>query len=72
MDDKSPILIVGVGSIGERHLRCFQAGSRVPLSICDTNSRLREEVAKRYGIERSGQALGGQRVFKDELFDQKV
>lgn len=46
------ILIVGVGSIGERHLRCFQHAARASLGICEVNASLRTEVARRYGVER--------------------
>ena len=45
-------LIVGVGSIGERHLRCFQRTERVRTSICEVHPDLRERIAKEYGIER--------------------
>jgi len=45
------ILIIGVGSIGERHLRCFQQTGRVRVSICETNAELRQSVASRYGVE---------------------
>ncbi len=34
------LLIVGVGSIGLRHLRCFQATGRVRLSICEPDAAL--------------------------------
>ena len=43
------ILVVGVGSIGERHVRCFLATGRASVSIVDTNGRLRADVARRYG-----------------------
>ncbi len=43
-------LIVGVGSIGERHLRCFGATGRATLSLCELNTSLREQVAARYGV----------------------
>ena len=46
------ILIVGVGSIGERHLRCFQTTGRAVPSICEINSDLRTAVAERYGVEK--------------------
>lgn len=44
------VLIVGVGSIGERHLRCFQATGRANLSICEPSGPLRERIAQKYGI----------------------
>ena len=48
---KTPrVLIVGAGSIGERHLRCFQRTGRCSLNICDRNGQLLEAVAGRYGI----------------------
>lgn len=45
------VLVVGVGSIGERHLRCFQATGRARLAICEINTELRGTVAARYGID---------------------
>jgi predicted dehydrogenase len=44
------VLIVGVGSIGERHLRAFQAVGMTDLAIADVDSRLRAMVAARYRI----------------------
>ena len=46
------ILIVGVGSIGLRHLRCFQSTGRAELSFCEVNPALRAKVAKEQKIER--------------------
>ncbi|MCA9198097.1 MAG: Gfo/Idh/MocA family oxidoreductase [Planctomycetales bacterium] len=37
-------LIVGVGSIGERHLRCFAQTQRTELAICDANTSLLERI----------------------------
>lgn len=44
------ILIIGCGSIGERHLRCFQKTGRCDVSVCDANPRLLAEVSGRYGV----------------------
>ncbi len=44
------VLVVGVGSIGERHLRCFAATGRARVSLCEVNPELRQTVADRYGI----------------------
>jgi predicted dehydrogenase len=44
------VLVVGVGSIGERHLRCFAATGRARLSLCETNPELCTAVAGRYGV----------------------
>ena len=49
-DHKHRILIIGVGSIGERHLRCFQQTGRADVAICEINHDLRKQVADRYGI----------------------
>jgi predicted dehydrogenase len=45
------VLIVGVGSIGERHLRCFAATRRARLSLCEVNPTLRAAVAERYSVQ---------------------
>src|SRR4051812_5130761 len=42
------ILVVGCGSIGERHLRCFQKTGRCRVSACDANARLLQQVAAQY------------------------
>ena len=42
------ILIVGCGSIGERHLRCFQRTGRVTVSACDANTALLQRVSGQY------------------------
>ncbi len=44
------VLILGVGSIGERHVRCFQATGRVELRLVEIQETLRRTVAERYGI----------------------
>lgn len=47
------LLVIGVGSIGERHLRCFQKTGRAALSICEVNDELRERIARQYGIDKA-------------------
>jgi predicted dehydrogenase len=45
------ILVVGGGSIGERHLRCFQdIGCAV--ALCDSNAARLADVATRYSVSR--------------------
>jgi predicted dehydrogenase len=44
------ILIIGCGSIGERHLRCFQKTGRCKPGVCDANAALLQEVGARYGV----------------------
>ncbi len=48
---KQRVLTVGVGSIGQRHLRCFQKTGRARLAICETNADLRQRVAEQYCID---------------------
>ncbi len=48
------ILIIGCGSIGERHLRCFQKTGRCEVSVCDANAKLLSEVSQRYGVPAFG------------------
>ncbi len=49
-ESKHRLLVIGVGSIGERHVRCFLATGRVDVGICELNPELRESVAKRYNL----------------------
>lgn len=42
------VLIVGAGSIGERHLRCFLATGRARASFVEVNPDLRATIAGRY------------------------
>jgi predicted dehydrogenase len=42
--------VVGVGSIGERHLRCFQASGRAHVGLVELNDTLRQSVAQRYNV----------------------
>ncbi len=46
------VLVLGVGSIGERHLRCFQNTGRAELSFVEINPQLRATIAERYSISR--------------------
>lgn len=48
---KTRVLIIGVGSIGERHLRCFLSTGRADVSICEINEDLRRDVAERYCVD---------------------
>lgn len=47
---KHKLLIVGVGSIGERHLRCFLATGRADAVFVEINDSLRQTIAERYGV----------------------
>ena len=47
------VLIVGVGSIGERHTRCFLATRRAGVGIVEPNASLRQTIAERYAIKHA-------------------
>lgn len=47
------VLIVGTGSIGERHLRCFLRTRRVKAGIVEIQDELRARVAEQYGITQA-------------------
>jgi len=49
---KHRVLVIGVGSIGERHLRCFQQTGRAEVGLCELNPTLRQTIAERYKIDR--------------------
>lgn len=51
------VLVVGVGSIGERHLRCFRATGRVEASFVEINPALRDTIAQRYEGARAFASL---------------
>lgn len=44
------ILIVGCGSIGERHLRCLARGELAHLTVCDPNPGLQKKIAREYSV----------------------
>ncbi len=44
------VLVVGAGSIGERHVRCFAATGRARVALCETSATVRESVAERYTV----------------------
>lgn len=45
------VLVVGCGSIGERHLRCFQKTGRGEVAGCDPNSEIRKTIEETYGVK---------------------
>ncbi|QDU95592.1 Gfo/Idh/MocA family protein [Lignipirellula cremea] len=50
MSFRHRVLIIGTGSIGVRHLRCFQATGRAEMSICEALPDRRREVAEQFGV----------------------
>ena len=55
---KPSLLIIGCGSIGERHLRCFQHTGRATVTASDTVPATRERIAQTYGVKTSGDWVG--------------
>jgi predicted dehydrogenase len=44
------LLVIGTGSIGERHVRCFRSTGRAEVAICEPLAERRGEVADRYQL----------------------
>ncbi|MBX3436498.1 MAG: Gfo/Idh/MocA family oxidoreductase [Planctomycetaceae bacterium] len=51
------ILVIGGGSIGERHVRCFQNTGRADVSLCELNDDVRQRVAQSYRLRQSFRTL---------------
>ena len=45
------ILIIGCGSIGERHLRAFLANGQLGVIAAEMNPELRERIGRTHGVE---------------------
>ena len=52
-DEKTSVLVVGGGSIGERHVRCFQRTGRADVWLCEISDDVRRCVADEYDLRRS-------------------
>lgn len=50
---KKKVLVVGTGSIGERHTRCILATNRAEVSVCEINDNRRKKIADNYNIKNS-------------------
>lgn len=44
-------LVIGCGSIGERHVRTFLATGRASVLACDNRAAIRDQIAARYGVQ---------------------
>ncbi len=44
------ILVVGGGSIGERHVRCFLNTAEAEVSLCETRADVRKRLAEKYEL----------------------
>jgi siroheme synthase (precorrin-2 oxidase/ferrochelatase) len=47
---KKSVLVIGCGSIGERHVRCFLKTGRATVTAFDLNQDLLDTVTSRYDI----------------------
>ena len=64
------ILVIGGGSIGERHVRCFQQTGRADVSLCEMREDLRNDVSERYDLSQSFSSLN--EALQDATFDAAV
>jgi len=53
MSDLPTVLIIGCGSIGERHVRTFQKTGRCRVIACDTRPAILADMATKYQVETS-------------------
>ena len=47
------ILVIGGGSIGERHVRCILATKRAEVSLCEVNANLLQQMADKYSLAQT-------------------
>jgi predicted dehydrogenase len=45
------VLVIGCGSIGERHVRTFLRTGRARVIGCDVHPETREHIAREYGVD---------------------
>ena len=69
MSASKRVLVIGVGSIGERHVRCFQDTGQAAVSIVETNAQLRADIAGRYRVDAAFESLA---AALDASFDAAV
>jgi predicted dehydrogenase len=51
------VVVVGAGSIGERHIRCFLATGRSDVAFVEPRTELRSEIAARYQVVAAFESL---------------
>lgn len=67
------LLVIGTGSIGERHLRCFQQLGRCEsIAFCETRDEQRALIAERYGIPEELAFLDFETALESAAFDAAV
>ncbi|MDA0831706.1 MAG: Gfo/Idh/MocA family oxidoreductase [Planctomycetota bacterium] len=47
------VLVIGGGSIGERHARCFLQTGQVDVSLCDVRPEIRDRLANTYALKQT-------------------
>lgn len=57
MIDKLNILVIGGGSIGERHVRCFQSTGQANVWLCEIQDDLRQRLESTYQLEKTFDTL---------------
>jgi predicted dehydrogenase len=63
--EKHRVLVVGAGSIGERHVRCFLATGRCEVSFVEINEELRRTIEARYSARELTTLEEGIAAFPD-------
>jgi len=58
MSKRPRVLVVGAGSIGTRHVRCFQKTGRADVILCEVDDRTRGKIAEEYGLADAFPTLG--------------
>ena len=61
------VLVIGGGSIGERHVRCFQRTGRADVSLCEINPDVRQRVATQYALRETYSELNDALAAKPQL-----
>jgi predicted dehydrogenase len=61
------VLVIGGGSIGERHVRCFQRTGRADVSLCEINADVRQRVGTQYALPATYSDLNDALAAKPQL-----
>lgn len=55
MSSRPLTLVIGCGSIGERHVRTFLATGRTGVIACDNRPAIRQQMSEKYGVETAAE-----------------
>ena len=67
--DPHSLLVIGCGSIGERHLRCFKGTGRANVTACDANPVLLKAMVETYQVEV---VSDWEKTLRERTFDAAV